>query len=150
MQKLCKCRLDAHSTEEEATRWLGTAQAAEVARQALRDEEEAIKEARRQQRLKKKASKGVVGPPPWVESCVCGNGGWGHERGFRLKQYPQHCQDCGLCRDAGGRPRAERPDMIPVLCVHLRCAYPSPIKQCLAGGPDANLAATPTETAPRS
>ena len=58
MQKLCKCRLDAHSTEEEATRWLGTAQAAEVARQALRDEEEAIKEARRQQRLKKKASKG--------------------------------------------------------------------------------------------
>ena len=106
-----KWLLDAHSTEEEAKRWLGTAQATEVARQALRDEEEAIKEARRQQRLKKKASKGVVGPPPWVESCVCGNGGWGHERGFRLKQYPQHCQDCGLCRDAGGRPRAERPDM---------------------------------------
>ena len=48
------------STEAEAKRWLGDAQAEEVARQAARDEKKAIKEARMQQRLKKKASNGAV------------------------------------------------------------------------------------------
>ena len=59
---LSQCLLDAHprSTEAEAKRWLGNAQAEEVARQAARDEKEAIKEARMQQRLKKKASNGAV------------------------------------------------------------------------------------------
>ena len=74
--------LDAHSTEEEAKRWVGIAQAAEVARQAMRDEEEAIKEARRQQRRKKKASNGVV---QCGVTCAWGKG---EEDSGRGKQWP--------------------------------------------------------------
>ena len=77
------------STEAEAKRWLGDAQAEEVARQAARDEKKAIKEARMQQRLKKKASNGAVHDINGTCMISWGGGGdKGEEDSDRRKQWP--------------------------------------------------------------